>query len=273
MGTVQNDESQTNSEASQNAISTIDEEDLVEQFVKACSNGNVDSFLSQAKILLQKTNTDGYSPLFASCMNGHTKVVRYLIDLGANIDEINGNGMSPIHIASKNGHLEVVQEIMKEDGGANAFQSNPQTWELPIHYAVDGRHRDIAEFFYNYYGEDFPILTLITKKGDNLLQFAAKSGCEWIFDITNLNIYEFDKKTIEALISLAAENFSLNFMYGIKDWSGIYSDSIPYEVQSYIINKNQIEKEGSFFVGGQNRISIGRQYESIILYLFVVIDK
>lgn len=48
---------------------------------------------------------------------GHVKVVKMLIDSGANIEATGWNELTPLHYAAKEGHNEVVKMLLQH--GAN----------------------------------------------------------------------------------------------------------------------------------------------------------
>ena len=54
----------------------------------------------------------GFTPLFVAAQEGHTDVVRSLIDSGGtNVDVPSGEGATPLAIASECGHLEIVRQL------------------------------------------------------------------------------------------------------------------------------------------------------------------
>ena len=62
---------------------------------------------------------EGKTALILAAQNGHTNVVRILVnDGGAHVNVQDGTGMSALHWAAQNGHTNVVH-ILVNDGGAH----------------------------------------------------------------------------------------------------------------------------------------------------------
>jgi ankyrin repeat protein len=56
----------------------------------------------------------GMSPLYAAAREGHIKVVKLLVNKGANIHQATNQGTSPLHRAAQGGHQEVVDYLMSK---------------------------------------------------------------------------------------------------------------------------------------------------------------
>ena len=91
-----------------------------------------------AKIDLQ--TTDGMTPLYAACQNGHIEVVRALLSSRAKIDlRTKGDGRSPLHVACQQGHTEVVLALLSR-GAEVDLQSKDDA--CPLHLACQNGHMD-----------------------------------------------------------------------------------------------------------------------------------
>ena len=88
-----------------------------------------------------RINIEGWSPLIYAAWRGHTEVVRYLLDNGADIDAVSANGTSALMMASAFGQFETVKLLLwkvadpnlKTDSGGTALQ-----------WAIRAKNTDIA---------------------------------------------------------------------------------------------------------------------------------
>ena len=64
---------------------------------------------------------DGATPLFMAAQNGHLKVVRALVEVGADLSMcMSGNGWSPLFVAAWSGHAPVVSELLQRGADRTA---------------------------------------------------------------------------------------------------------------------------------------------------------
>lgn len=75
----------------------------------------------------------GFTPLIGAAQNGHTKIVRMLIEANADvnyaltINDPDSNGLTALAAASNNGHFEVVRELINARANVNARTSDGKT--------------------------------------------------------------------------------------------------------------------------------------------------
>lgn len=100
--------------------------DLKEYIHVKCSAGDhhtVSLLLHQNPEKVHATSgTLGVPPLFFACRYGHARVVRILIEFGADVDA-SSNGWSPLHEACHGQHVEVVNVLIGRGVNVNVATS------------------------------------------------------------------------------------------------------------------------------------------------------
>jgi ankyrin repeat protein len=98
----------------------------------------VQALLNNNSIELEKQDKNGRTPLYIASTRGFAKVVRLLVDAGANV---NGNDL--LHTVSYFGHKDVLEVLLSVDGiNVNAKQRDGST---PLHYALTYGHLGAVE--------------------------------------------------------------------------------------------------------------------------------
>ncbi|KAK8232582.1 hypothetical protein HDK77DRAFT_498662 [Phyllosticta capitalensis] len=97
------------------------------------------------KDMEKPAGTSASTPLHAACFRGHTEVVRLLLSIGANPNEVNGNGTSGLEWARRRGYTEIV-DLMTEKVAQSAPAPAPTPAPAP---AYD------YEAYGDYYGHDY----------------------------------------------------------------------------------------------------------------------
>jgi ankyrin repeat protein len=85
---------------------------------------------------------DGWTPLSKACFNNHIKVVKLLLDNGADANVSIGEGWTPLHTAANQGHVEVVRLLLLN--GAD-IDSHDQSGRTPLNSAMSKNHFDVVE--------------------------------------------------------------------------------------------------------------------------------
>ena len=88
----------------------------------------------------------GYTPLYLSVRVGHLDIVAYLIEIGgADVNLPAKNGYTPLAIAAENGNLDIVEYLV--DHGAD-LDITSVTGSTPISNAVKKGHLDVVMYQY-----------------------------------------------------------------------------------------------------------------------------
>ena len=87
-------------------------------------------------------STSHSTPLYEAAENGQLRVVKILLEAGADPSKVNEWGRSPLHPSARSGHTNVVQELL--DRGAE-FDGATKDGLTPLHEAVMGNRKDIVK--------------------------------------------------------------------------------------------------------------------------------
>jgi ankyrin repeat protein len=82
-----------------------------------------------------------HTPLTYAAYHGHVKVVRVLLEGGANIERANGYGSTALHIAAWNGQLDVCRLLL--DWGAKVDVLRRKN--TPLHDAAERGHLSVVK--------------------------------------------------------------------------------------------------------------------------------
>ena len=117
----------------------------------ACATGDVVvlRYLEQMGANLQAKNNLGWSAMHQACFHGQEDIVRVLMELTPELVNVcNSNGSSPLHTAVANGQYDVIRYLLV-DRRANIDGQN-NTGDTPLHFAVVCQQPEIAALLIEY---------------------------------------------------------------------------------------------------------------------------
>ena len=86
-------------------------------------------------------NGTGWTPLHYAAFNGHTKIVKYLLENRAEIDARAPNGATALMFAARNGHFETAKLLIWEVADVNVEADSGGT---ALQWATQTKNTDIA---------------------------------------------------------------------------------------------------------------------------------
>ena len=132
----------------------------VERTVALLARGSTDTNLR---------GDDGYTPLMLAAQNGHTSVVRILLNKGADTSIKDGAGFNALILSAQNGHLSATTLLMEAGADLHAKNSEGHT---PLHVATLNEHLEIMTALVEA-GAD---LEAVTSEGYTPLHISAQNG-------------------------------------------------------------------------------------------------
>ena len=140
-------------------------------------------FLGQVKTLLshgsdfnlvESRDKKGYTALHWACIKGHTDIVRFLIEAGADQNSVNNLGSSPLLLAAWKGHDEVVLVLLAAKSASNIIDQPNSVGLTPLMQASNHNKLRVCEYLL-LHGAD---TTLRDQNGKSALNFATDSGIQ-----------------------------------------------------------------------------------------------
>ena len=132
---------------------------------------NIIRLLARDPDLVNAYAEDGFQPLGLACYFGHFDVVEYLVKAGSNVNSKSNNGLkvAPIQSATAGGHYKIVKILLDYGADPNIREQGGHT---PLHAAAQNGDEEIIRMLL-YRGADF---SLTNNDGKTALDLAMQAG-------------------------------------------------------------------------------------------------
>ena len=121
----------------------IPQSNLPEELRDPTEEKKIDTLLNSKQVDLEEKDENGNTPLYGATRFNNTRMMRKLIDAGANIDSKNERKQTPLHLAAGFKKIETVRLLVSE--GAN-LESKDKYGSTPLHQAALMRRIDSIEY-------------------------------------------------------------------------------------------------------------------------------
>eukprot|EP00592_Proboscia_alata_P023081 CAMPEP_0194405442 /NCGR_PEP_ID=MMETSP0176-20130528/3819_1 /TAXON_ID=216777 /ORGANISM="Proboscia alata, Strain PI-D3" /LENGTH=380 /DNA_ID=CAMNT_0039204237 /DNA_START=8 /DNA_END=1150 /DNA_ORIENTATION=+ len=126
--------------------------------------------------IINAVDKEGNSAVHGAVFGGHVDVVRYLVDLGADIASANNMGCTPFWLACGYNHLSVLKILMENDECMkNCLSLGNNTGDTPLIAAASRNHVDICRILLSQ-DEGCGMLRIRNKNGDSVLSVICANG-------------------------------------------------------------------------------------------------
>ena len=134
---------------------------------------NVIRLLARDPNLVNAYSEDGFHPLGLACFFGHVYVAEYLVKAGAGINSRSNNRLkaAPIQSAASRGHRKIVRMLLEHGADPNIREQGGYT---PLHAAAQNGDDEMIRLLL-YGGAD---LTIASNNGKTALDLALEAGHE-----------------------------------------------------------------------------------------------
>jgi ankyrin repeat protein len=93
---------------------------------------SVDIIISSLQSVCRNVNL--WTPLNCAAHHGHEKVVRVLIDAGADVNPHDKQPTTPLHLAAQEGHLNVVKVLLANEAEVGRRSRGLNSLDMAIDY-------------------------------------------------------------------------------------------------------------------------------------------
>ncbi len=184
----------------------------------AAKNGYLAFFkqiLKIKKINIDFSDNKGKTPLHHACKHGHLKIVKFLINHGANPEARDKADCTPLFYASFYGYIDIVKYLVTKKVNINTIYKIKRYYLSPLFAAAGQGHKEILEYLYKKGGNiklknafDYNVFLIAADKGRNkVLKYLLSLN---IFNINETDIYS---RTPVLLASLKGHFQTVKLLY------------------------------------------------------------
>ncbi len=120
-------------------------------------NAIIDNQLEKVKNLIDKlgvdvvTNKSGWAPLHWACRNEKFKIVKFLIEQGADVNvKATEDGWTPLFWSYRNNSLDVTKLLLENGADVNVQANASEPGFTPLHWAVQCKKLELVKFLVQY---------------------------------------------------------------------------------------------------------------------------
>ncbi|XP_034544707.1 protein phosphatase 1 regulatory subunit 12C isoform X2 [Notolabrus celidotus] len=122
--------------------------DSAAEFLAACASGDTEEaqvMLKEAKEtklksreevaeIINCSNADGITALHQACIDGSMEMVSFLLERGANVNQVDSEGWTPLHVAASCGYPDIAEFLLQEGASLSAVNCDG---DVPLDIVLD----------------------------------------------------------------------------------------------------------------------------------------
>uniref|UniRef100_UPI0037E775EC protein phosphatase 1 regulatory subunit 12C isoform X2 n=1 Tax=Semicossyphus pulcher TaxID=241346 RepID=UPI0037E775EC len=122
--------------------------DSAAEFLAACASGDTEEaqvMLKEAKEtklsseedvaeIINCSNADGITALHQACIDGSMEMVSFLLERGANVNQVDSEGWTPLHVAASCGYPDIADFLLQRDASLSAVNCDG---DVPLDIVLD----------------------------------------------------------------------------------------------------------------------------------------
>ncbi|XP_071396241.1 protein phosphatase 1 regulatory subunit 12C [Centroberyx affinis] len=139
--------------------------DRAAEFLAACASGDTEEaqeMLKEAREtqrrngedvteIINCANADGITALHQACIDGSVEMVSFLLDQGANVNQVDSEGWTPLHVAASCGHLDIADFLLQQGASLSAVNCDG---DVPLDIAEDEATESLLQEYTQRQGVD-----------------------------------------------------------------------------------------------------------------------
>ena len=148
-----------------------------QQFLEACDHGDLEGvrFLvinSSASVINFQGKVGGNTPAIRCCIHGHTEILEYLLELGADAEMAASDGRTPLHFAVDHNSSDCVKLLLRYGVNAGVATNFGCT---ALHFAAQKNREECVPLFLSI-GIGVSVDAITAMFGRTALWCASKNG-------------------------------------------------------------------------------------------------
>ncbi|KAF7666953.1 hypothetical protein LDENG_00083340 [Lucifuga dentata] len=135
------------------AICASGDTEEAEVMLKEAKETNKSNKMDSAEII-NCSNADGITALHQACIDGSMEIVSFLLNHGANVNQVDSEGWTPLHVAASCGHPDIAEFLLQQGASLSAVNCDG---DVPLDIALDETTESLLQDYIVRQGVDVEV--------------------------------------------------------------------------------------------------------------------